>query len=114
MISPAPIVMPPQIGAGLLPPVSDTRITSVGTAISANSGQVLLAGGQPQVVQQDLCQPHSKRAGSGDEEPKQPTARMAAAKSSASLNTDVTLLAISFYHRDLEPASRSHRADRRA
>ena len=56
--------------------------------------QLLVGSRQSQAEQGDLGQPRPKLAGTGDERARQPSSRMAAAKSSASLNTDVTLLGI--------------------
>src|SRR6266446_519414 len=91
MISPAPNLTPPQIGEGPLPLGSDTRIMSAGTATRATRGRCSSAADSRKRCSAIRVNRARNTPGPVTSRPKQPSARMAAAKSLASPNTEVTL-----------------------
>jgi hypothetical protein len=85
---------PPQIGAGPLPLGSETRIVSAGEATKAIRGRCSSVADSLRLCRATWVSRARNRPAPVTSRAGQPSSRMAAAKSSASLNTDVTLIGI--------------------
>ncbi len=95
MISPAPNLTPPQISAGPLPLGNGTRIMSAGTATRATRGRCSSAADNRRRCKATRVSRARNAPGPVTSRPRQPSSRNATSKSSASLNTEATLLGIS-------------------